>query len=214
MKEQEEKQWEQWETDPELPAKIMVELTKQPDYNGYYRLVVDGKIVPHLTVSLPWVNDVENEDGRQETNEQGQELYFVLINGQMGMHFTMPELDKFGWFIANSMAVAAGFASHGSEQRLQEKPEWFEVYRKAEYFELPRNKFKRLKTEETQEPPDAEELRYNTQELFAIAKVSQKLDEYFAEQHKLTEWLVNYAKTPSEETLKSYTLQMTEDLAK
>ena len=66
-----------------------------------HRVVIGGYIVPHLTVST--VKSQGPEDG----------MFNVMLDERFCVCCTQEELDKWGWFIANAMAHAAGYSSFG-----------------------------------------------------------------------------------------------------
>lgn len=67
-------------------------------FGEHYRVTVDGYEVPHLT-ALP-------------TNPQKTEWH-ISLDGRYSLELSEERLHDVLWFVANAMAVAAGFTSHG-----------------------------------------------------------------------------------------------------
>lgn len=69
------------------------------DYSGH--LIVDGHEVPHITVN-------ESED-----RKRGEAMYWLNLDRRFGVHVAESELGRLAPFLANAMAVTAGFTCHG-----------------------------------------------------------------------------------------------------
>lgn len=68
---------------------------------GHRKLVVDGVVVPHIALS----DDIDGETWVMVDNRFCQPIPTELL------------LDGWGWLLAQAMAVAAGYTSHGPNSR-------------------------------------------------------------------------------------------------
>jgi hypothetical protein len=68
-------------------------------------LLVGGYLVPHISITTIKGGA---EDG----------MYQVHLDNRFQITCTHDELNKWGWFIANAMAVAAGYTSFGPNCQL------------------------------------------------------------------------------------------------
>lgn len=63
-------------------------------------ITVDGFAVPCLKVS--------------ELHGANEGLFNLIVDGRLSVTVEKDELEKWAWFVANAMAVAAGYSSHGA----------------------------------------------------------------------------------------------------
>lgn len=70
-----------------------------PMSGGYYELHVEGEPVPRIQV-------YETSAG-----------YSLTLDGRFGFDTTIDELERWGWFLANAMAVAGGYSCFGPHRR-------------------------------------------------------------------------------------------------
>lgn len=63
-------------------------------------LIVDGYAVPHITL----IQANENE-------------FTICIGSVASKLVHRDDIEEWGWFLANAMAVAAGYTSHGKDSR-------------------------------------------------------------------------------------------------
>ncbi len=66
-----------------------------------HRLVVGGHLVPHIELNTIRINGAD--DGS----------YNMTLDGRLAIVCTQEELDKWAWFLASAMAVAAGYCCFG-----------------------------------------------------------------------------------------------------
>lgn len=64
-------------------------------------LVVDGCIVPHIQV----------------IDTQEESVLTLVIDNRIHVDFSRAEFKKYTWFLANAMAVAAGYTCHGLDSK-------------------------------------------------------------------------------------------------
>lgn len=81
----------------------LVEVTG-PWGQGHYRLMVDGVRVPHITVA-------KTQGAATESPEQ----YHLSLDDRFQISATWGELWRWAWFMAQAMAVSAGYTSHGPD---------------------------------------------------------------------------------------------------
>lgn len=103
-------------------------------------LQVDGHVIPYIELSRldpTWVRreydlgaldrpekDWASQDARRnflqirEALDRGEPLYLFTLDGRFG-HGPIPEseINRWAWFLANAMAVSAGYTSHGENSR-------------------------------------------------------------------------------------------------
>ncbi|RZO83015.1 MAG: hypothetical protein EVA65_15860 [Oceanococcus sp.] len=71
--------------------------TIEGPFNTYlHRLVIDGYEVPMIRLQ-------PRDDGK----------WALSLDERFGIDATEEELDRWGWFVANAMAIAAGWSCHG-----------------------------------------------------------------------------------------------------
>lgn len=75
-----------------------------PFHSRYYKLSVGGYQVPYAVVY-------------PTKDEQGNPALDLVIDDRFSAVFTPEELEKFGWILAQAMAVSAGYTCHGSGKR-------------------------------------------------------------------------------------------------
>lgn len=92
---------------PVAPPKTDQELVKTVEIAGPYvsagdihYLVVNRCRVPHI---LLWQRD--------------NDTWSLNVDGRFGGDFTKDEIERFGYVLANAMAVSAGYTHHGSDSK-------------------------------------------------------------------------------------------------
>jgi hypothetical protein len=94
-----------------------------------FRLVIDGHEVPYLTVRA-W--DVPTDPEQRATYiamfedrsprltsamARGERIFNLTFDNRYGLTCPESDLAEWGWFMANAMAVSAGYTSHGKGSR-------------------------------------------------------------------------------------------------
>lgn len=91
------------------PESKLVEI-HGPTVSEDYRLIVDGYQVPYVKLRR-----LKNND--EPTALDAMESWQVLIDDRLSAVVTKSELNTWGYILANAMAVAAGYTSHGPNSR-------------------------------------------------------------------------------------------------
>lgn len=82
-----------------VPVKL-VDLFGPFAHGNHYEVMVEGQSIPGIKV-------YETDDGQLS----------VTLDGRFGVTTTRDELERWAWFIANAMAVAAGYTCFGRDAR-------------------------------------------------------------------------------------------------
>lgn len=85
-------------TNPCTKEMIMPDVRTIGPFVDTYRLVVDGSRVPYTEI--------------RPSNPKLTEWH-ITVDGRFGIDVDSERLTEFGWFLANAMAVAAGWTCHG-----------------------------------------------------------------------------------------------------
>jgi hypothetical protein len=95
-----------------------------------FKLVIDGHEVPYLTIrawDVPtnsteraaYIAQFEDRSPRlTAAMRRGERIFNLTFDNRYGHTCAESELAEWGWFMANAMAVSAGYTSHGAESRL------------------------------------------------------------------------------------------------
>lgn len=73
---------------------------------GSNKITIDGYSIPFLTA-----HDL------RKTATVPSDLVELILDDRFSITATRAEVDRWGWFLANAMAVAAGFSSHGEQSQ-------------------------------------------------------------------------------------------------
>lgn len=94
----------------ELPAYVAPFIQETGMWKN--RLIVDGRVVPHITAFvLDTPGGHRAMDGHLATRE-----FNLFLDDRFCIIIREHELQTWGWFLANAMAVAAGWSSFGDER--------------------------------------------------------------------------------------------------
>jgi hypothetical protein len=96
----------------------------------YHELVVDGHAVPYVRltdVTAAWHVEPPSEDVaawadegfrlQKAAVERGERIFHLVVDNRFGLTATESEIENWAWFLANAMAVAGGYTSHGEGSR-------------------------------------------------------------------------------------------------
>jgi hypothetical protein len=72
--------------------------------NDIHYLVVNGCRVPYIEL---WQHD--------------NGVWGLNVDGRFGSDFTKDEIEKFGYILANAMAISAGYTHHGPNSQLMNR---------------------------------------------------------------------------------------------
>ena len=75
-----------------------------PFKDTYYKLTFNGYEVPYIKANLV--------PGTEDT-------WLLFLDSRFGIEVSGDELRRWLWFVANAMAVAAGYTSHGEHCRVR-----------------------------------------------------------------------------------------------
>src|SRR5579864_2929821 len=95
-----------------------------------HQLRVDDHELPYIEV-LEWpeggIASHEREMFAAQLDDQapelasavraGEPIYSLLCDGRFGVTAAKSEIERWAWFLANAMAVSAGYTSHGKGSR-------------------------------------------------------------------------------------------------
>lgn len=116
-------------TPPKLDASVLTGPMSINADRDRFRLMVDGHEVPYIQVvdvtdewraappSDPekWADDAYRL--QRVAVETGERVFSLTLDGRFGITATESEVERWTWFLANSMAVSAGYTSHGTNSR-------------------------------------------------------------------------------------------------
>lgn len=70
-------------------------------FAGTHKITIDGFHVPHI----------EAHPKRESDSVD------LVLDGRFSITATQAEVERWGWFLAQAMAIAAGYSSHGEDSR-------------------------------------------------------------------------------------------------